>query len=169
MRKVNPKYALISRKKPESYEIKADREASQVYVTDQTYNYPWVKRESTFLRQCHFDLSGIMRLTDQEISVYESNKWHHFPIQRLKNLGIEHKHFILPLILGGMIAPLALVSALSGLFQFWISMALVITGLMLFYYGIQGAHQVSLTLRGSEFKFFIDDRNSDLLAILFSS
>lgn len=162
MSKKHPKYTLIDPKKARNYTVKANTGAGQLYVTDQTYQYPWVKRTGTLIRKCHFDLTGKMILTDQQIAVFESNKWHRFPISRLKSLDVAHKNFILPLLLGGAIAPLALVAALSGYFQFWIAMSLVITGLMLFYYGVQGGHQVSLNFEGSEFRFFIDERNKNL-------
>lgn len=158
-----PLYELIERKEPNRYQVKANRKANQLYVKNQTYHYPWVKQEGTLLRSCHFDFTGKLKLTDQELSVFEGNKWHHFPIHHLNNIEIAHKHFILPLILGGTIAPLSLLAALSGYFMFWVTMALGITGLMLFYYGFQGGHQVSVNQdTGMSFRFFVDERNLHL-------
>ena len=163
---VNSKVTYSLQNEPQAnidlnYQVKA-----QDYVSDVTYQYHWIKQKENVLDYCTIDFDGFMKLTNQRLIVYEDQKLMKFPIQEVSNLEIGYKKFILPVIIGGIIAPLSLLAAFAGYFQFWIGMGLFITGLLLFYYGMQGGHQVIVHGPQADYKFFIDERTKQIEAFV---
>lgn len=85
------------------------------------------------------------------------------PLGKVNNIDATFQRLLLPLIIGGIVAPLALVSALAGAIHFWIGMAMTLSGLSLVYYGWQGAYQLKITLfQHQQYTHFIDLKTKNL-------
>ena len=135
---------------------------------DYTYDYPWIQRPQGRLYYCEFDGDGYMELTDKYLVIFEDWKKHRFLLKDIMGMQVEFKRLMAPLIIGGIVAPLSFIAAFNTeFFSYWISIASFLIGILLFYYGLQGSHQVSIQFAAHDFRFFIDEKNEEVEELIF--
>ena len=75
-------------------------------------------------------------------------------------MNLSFKRLVLPIITGGIVAPLAMVSIFSGVVDQWVAAGLLFVGVMLAYYGFSGAFQVEVSFINSlKMTFFMDEES----------
>ncbi len=163
---VNNKYQILfSEAKPKADACPINMAFSvepKYYFTNYTYQYPWVRKRENTLYHCNLDTEGFMRLTDQKLVVFEDSKLKSFNLNEVSKLEMTYKKFIAPLVIGGIVAPLALLVAIANIFQFWIGMGAFVCGLLLFYYGMQGGHQIVIHGSQTSYQFFVTEKSKEL-------
>jgi hypothetical protein len=116
-------------------------------VCHYSYYYPWLRQTESVLATCPLGEQDRLELTTKHLRVLAGGHWRELPLHRLKNLEIYFRRLMLPVLTGGIVAPLALVATLNGLFDPIGGTVTAFFGLALLYYGIVGSHQVKVNLR----------------------
>ena len=132
------------------------------YRYNYSYWFTWLNQKEDILKNWR---SGSQRMVLKENTLYIKDKGreHQIPLQRIAAAEILYKRLILPIITGGIVAPLALISIFSGVLDPWIAAGLLFVGIMLGYYGYTGAYQVQITFTNSlKLAFFIEDDTRDI-------
>ncbi len=89
-----------------------------------------------------------------------------FPREQIKNLMIRHRILWLPLVIGGIITPLALVALIKTFGAFWILLLIVLAGLFLMYYGYTGTEALTVSTTVKDYDFFISNTSPHLKAFV---
>ncbi len=154
-------YHIVSPKsqEEESVNYPLPQKENRHYSYNYSYNYPWVNVPKGVAHRCDFDGDGYMELNDSELTVFEDWQTRKFSLSQVLGMEIGFRRLMAPLIIGGIVAPLSFLAAFNSEFNFWISIASFLIGLLLFYYGLQGSYQVTIKLIAHEFKFFIDEKS----------
>jgi ABC-type transport system involved in cytochrome bd biosynthesis fused ATPase/permease subunit len=85
------------------------------------------------------------------------------PLSKIDSIDANFQRLLFPLIIGGIVAPLALVAALLSVIHFWIGMAMTISGLFLIYYGWAGAYQLKINaFQNQQLSYFVDFKTQKL-------
>ena len=85
------------------------------------------------------------------------------PLNKINSIDANFQRLLFPLIIGGIVAPLALVGALLSVIHFWIGMAMTLSGLLLIYYGWVGAYQLKITaFQDQQLSYFVDFKTQKL-------
>jgi len=128
------------------------------YRFNYSYWFPWLKQEEDTIASWKSD--GSLQMVLKENTLYAKNKGreHHIPITRIAHIDMQFKRLVLPIITGGIVAPLAMISLFSGVLDQWVAAGLLLTGGMLAYYGYTGAYQVQIIFTNSlRLTFFVDE------------
>ncbi|UZR95373.1 hypothetical protein [Chondrinema litorale] len=150
-----------------TYEVSdLDSEIPSSLYYSYTYNYQWINRHENILSQYEFEKTDYLRLSDSELQIRKSEKTHIFSLKEIKSLDMEFRYLIIPLIIGGIVLSLSLVSIFSAVVESWVGMMLVSIGVILLYFGIKGSYQVSVETFSSKFSFFLDDEDKGLQSFL---
>ena len=93
------------------------------------------------------------------------------PLQRfersaIKKLQIRHRILWLPLVLGGILTPFAVVALIKTTGAFWLLFILALAGLVLFYYGYSGSDSFTITTPVKDYDYFIDRNKPHLKAFI---
>jgi hypothetical protein len=151
---------------PRRFDLPPPARQAPAYWQSATYDYPWLASPEAEVGRCAFDGDGYMELTTDRLVVFEDWRRHEFALRRVRSVRIGFKRLAGPLVIGGIVAPLSFVASFGQVFNFWVGMACFVLGLMLFYYGIQGSHQVVVGLDGHDFQFFIDEKTAEVEAFV---
>ncbi|MEJ2004738.1 MAG: hypothetical protein P8X57_07195, partial [Cyclobacteriaceae bacterium] len=111
--------------------------------------------------------SGEIFLTTQGIVIREHDRTRgHFGRSEISQLRIRHRILWLPLVLGGIITPLALVALIKTFGAFWLLFVTVLVGLFLMYYGYTGTDALTVTTRVKDYDFFLNRITPHLRAFI---
>lgn len=106
-------------------------------------------------------------LTTESFVIRSGNKTRgNFSSDTIRGIRIRHRILWLPLVLGGIITPLALVALVKTFGAFWFLMLTVLAGLFLLYYGYSGSDAVTVTTNVQEYDFFINQVSPHLKAFV---
>ncbi|MCU0449115.1 MAG: hypothetical protein MUC97_04605 [Bernardetiaceae bacterium] len=128
-----------------------------------SYYYHWLRQTDTVLASCPLGEQDRLELTTKHLRVRAQGHWRVLPLSHLKNLEIHFRRLMLPMLTGGIVAPLALVATLNGLFNPIGGIITAFLGLALLYYGIMGSHQVKVNLyQATSVTYFAEARSAQL-------
>lgn len=103
------------------------------------------------------DEKNVCTLSNSYLHIRLRNKLDSFHLDSIQSIVINQKILLMPIILGGIIAPLALLVLFDGRFNVWLMMTLAIAGFLLIYYGFVGMKALSITTHVKEYNFFLRD------------
>ena len=89
-----------------------------------------------------------------------------FERKSIKKLEIRHRILWLPLVLGGILTPFAVVALIKTTGAFWLLFILALVGLVLFYYGSSGSDSFTVTTPVKDYDYFIDRNKPHLKAFI---
>jgi len=111
---------------------------------------------SAVIARCPLGSGAEVFLTTHGVVIRDERRtWGQFGRSEILGLKIRHRILWLPLVLGGIITPLALVALIKTFASFWLLFATVLVGLFLMYYGYTGTDAFSVTTRLKDHDFFI--------------
>ncbi len=108
------------------------------------------------------DLISRWILTDKTLIYKRERKQKRFVLSQISKIELRYKRLMFPLLLGGIGGAFSIVASLKGALNLWIGMGLGAVGLLLFYYGIKGRHQLELYMKSNAIHtFFIEDKGKN--------
>ena len=106
-------------------------------------------------------------LTTQGIVIRHGGKTKaHFGRSEIQSIRIRHRILWLPLVIGGIITPLALVALIKTFAAFWLLFLTVLAGLFLMYYGYTGTDALTISTRVKDYDFFVRSVTKHLRAFV---
>ena len=94
-------------------------------------------------------------LTDDSVILVRKGKSQVYPKKTVRNVLLRHRMFLIPIIAGGIMAPLAITAMISQIGYPWLLLLLMLGGFFLFYHGIQGGPAVSVFTNVKDYDTFI--------------
>lgn len=139
------------------------------YIYDYTYYYDWLRQRENVLAEYHLSTNSRLILTNKVLCIKTANKvWGEsvkiLPLKQITDVETHFQRLLLPLIIGGIVAPLSMVGFFLHITtSMWLSFALSISGIFLMYYGWVGTYQLKITAYHSiQFNYFIDFKSTKL-------
>ena len=118
------------------------------------------------LALCYFkkegDQNNALYLSKDHLFVREKGVLSNFEIDAIQNITFGHRVILLPIIIGGILAPLSLHALLNHYYNIWLLFSLVLVGVMLIYYGIQGTEVITLHTAVKNYDYFISSKSLNL-------
>ena len=115
--------------------------------------------QETILAKCYIyernNEENICYLSKDNLFVKNKGILSHFPLDSIMNISFKQKILLMPIIFGGIMAPLALIALFNGLYSVWLMLSLMMGGLALLYYGIEGGNTLSVQTNVKEYDFFL--------------
>ena len=111
------------------------------------------------------DRDNMVYVSHQHLLVIRKGKRHTFRLDHLRSISTATKKLLLPLLLGGIITPFAFVSFFVNLFLPWVHLIMILGGMALFYVGMMGMQELTITSRsGEEHNFSLSRVSKNLVA-----
>ncbi|AFM02998.1 hypothetical protein Fleli_0524 [Bernardetia litoralis DSM 6794] len=108
------------------------------------------------------DLISRWTLTDKTLIYKRERKQKQFILSQIAKIELHYKRLMFPLLLGGIGGTFSIVASFKGSLNSWIGMGLGAVGLLLFYYGIKGRHQLEIYMKNNAVHtFFIEDKGKN--------
>ena len=121
------------------------------------------------IAQCPLDTGSSTRLcllSYEKLIVKERKRTHTFELAEVQNIEIKKKLLLLPLISGGVLAPLSLIAIFNDLLNLWVMLLAFMIGVLLIYYGVEGRFSLSILTNLKEYDFFINSPNKNIKAFI---
>lgn len=96
-------------------------------------------------------------LTDESLIFRRNGRVKKFERSTIQSILIRTRIYLIPVIAGGIMAPLATVALISHIGDLMIMMLLIGTGLFLLYYGLQGGDALSVITKVRENDIFLPE------------
>ncbi len=128
------------------------------YKVNHSYWYSWLQQDEDQLAEIRLSRSQHFILREHTLYLKYKGREHGIPLNKIAQVELSFKRLILPIITGGIVGPLSVISIYSGVMDPWISAGLLLVGGMLAYYGFTGAFQFQITfVNGLHFSVFVDE------------
>ncbi len=92
-------------------------------------------------------------LGDHELIIIQKGKSHQFELNLIKEINFNDRKLLLPLVTGGILAPLSFVGIIENTFSAWLLLILFFVGLISFYYGWRGITALTINIFFNEQDF----------------
>lgn len=167
MTKFRPSYYQTYTSKPQ-FQVEELQLPKTHYIYHYTYYFDWLKQRESVVAECAVTSTYHLLLTSKALFIKTRHKtWGEstktVPLSKIDSIHANFQRLIFPLIIGGVIAPLALFAALLGVIHFWIGMAMTLSGLFLIYYGWAGAYQLKINaFQNQQLSYFVDFKTQKL-------
>lgn len=99
------------------------------------------------------DEKNVLKLDNRHFTIIKNGRSQHFDIHEIKSVHKSNKRLLLPLILGGILSPLALVAIYENLFSPFLLLSAFFTGIFLLYIGWAGSYTLVITMEGNKDEF----------------
>ena len=103
------------------------------------------------------DEKNKIELTDEQMHLYMNGNEETFPLDVLKELTIETKYLLGPIVIGAVGASLSLIALMSYMKYPLLLLSLLLGGLIAFYYGVKGHPFLIIKEKGNEQKYFLKE------------
>lgn len=110
------------------------------------------------------DINNRCLLTQSNLFITRKGKTTQYPLSEIRLLSINRRKMMLPLIAGGIFAPLSVIAIAKNLFVPWAILSWLLLNLLLLYFGWQGYSVLTVELHGTHHDFPIKFRGSNLYA-----
>lgn len=118
-----------------------------------------------YLQQAE-DQENKCMLTSQRLMVVYRGNLSSFERHHIKNLSFNERRLLLPLVIGGIMAPLSLLAIFLNLYNPWPLMFILFLGLALFYLGWQQHPVFTVTDSVKDHDFFLKNISPNLSAFV---
>jgi hypothetical protein len=150
--------AIIKERKSKSLSFFVDKDRRN-YTYNYTYDYNWVDLKENTIAQCKANDTTTFHLGTKKLSIIKKNKTDFFHLKEIKSVSLELKKMILPILVGGTVAPLTFLDILKNGNNTWWAITIAFGTLLLLYYGWRGRYQLKISLHHTERYFFIKNKN----------
>ncbi|HNP19330.1 MAG TPA: hypothetical protein PKL31_12905 [Fulvivirga sp.] len=126
--------------------------------------------EEDIIAKCYVDRDGdeknVCYLSKTSLHLNINNRLSSFFVQWITDITLKRKKYLMPIVIGGIVAPLAAL----GLFQYylnpWLMMGILLIALLSIYYGYEGGLALCIVTPIKEYDFFIKTATPNLKAFL---
>ncbi len=126
--------------------------------------------EEEIIAKCYVGSDGDERnvcyLSKTSLHLNINNHLSSFFVQWISDISLKRKKYLMPIVIGGIVAPLAAL----GLFQYylnpWLMMGILLVSLLSIYYGYEGGLALCVVTPIKEYDFFIKTATPNLKAFL---
>ena len=94
-------------------------------------------------------------LTDESLVIVRKGRMQSFKKNIIKSVLLRNRLYLIPIIFGGIIAPLGIAALMSNLGDLWLLFMLILTGFVLLYYGFTGGPALTVVTSVKEYDIFI--------------
>jgi len=122
--------------------------------------------EENVLASCTLNKQGKLELRDKRLILHRKDEVQTSPLNQIKKLDTKFRYFILPIIVGGIMAPFFLIATFSNYLAGMPGIIGITIGTLLLYYGFTGSHQLSIDMRSNAFNMFVDEKTPELDAFV---
>lgn len=105
-------------------------------------------------------------LSYERLIIATSWRKNRFNLNEIIELSFKHKLLLLPLVVGGILAPFSLIAIFNDVINLWLMLILFMSGSLLIYYGFEGRNTLSITTTLKEYDYFINTPSQNLKAFL---
>ncbi len=105
-------------------------------------------------------------LTDQRLIAKKGRLIRDFPLETVKNIGINQRKLLIPIIFSGIFTPLILVGFFQDFFHPVVALVFIITGIFTFYVGWLGQQVMTVYHVGGHSDFSIEFNAQNILAFI---
>ena len=162
---MKPLYSLTYRRPDEKINYTTSLEENVKlfeYLYSYSYNFSWIKRPANIISHYNIKEQESLTLFEDQLHIQRQDQLHIFALKEIKDLKLEFKYLIIPLIVGGIVFSLSLVGIFSSVLERWAGVLLVTIGIILLYFGIRGTYQFSVQTITHAFSFFIEEQDEGL-------
>ncbi len=132
---------------PKRWQYSYTAAAPPVLWRGYTYFFPWVKTEETILASLDLSAESQLYLTTAFLVWTRTRaREQRFARSQIAALLPVHQRFWLPLIVGGIVAPFALILTTTHWLPLWWGIGVSLGALLLAFYGWQGQERLLLRL-----------------------
>jgi len=110
------------------------------------------------------DDKNLIAITSDELIIHYRGSAYHFDLQDIKKIEFNHRKIMLPLISGGVIAPLSAIGIFYNIMSPWILLAVFFSSLFTFYWGWIGTSTLSILHKDKDYDFFLHKISQNLRA-----
>ncbi len=96
-------------------------------------------------------------LTDESLVVVRKGLTQSFKRKLIKSVLLRNRLYLIPIIFGGIMAPLGIAAMMSNLGDLWLLFAVIFSGLILLYYGFTGGPALTVVTSVKEYDIFIPE------------
>jgi len=132
------------------------------YTIDYSSYYDWLTQEENILAKCRLNLDNGIVLTTKNIIIQKGRQKRHFPLRQIEHIDLTFKRLMLPLITGGITAPLSALATANRYIEMLSGLLIIVVSSMLFYYGWSGTYQMSLDFKTYKINYFSDGGDGKL-------
>jgi hypothetical protein len=137
----------------------------QAYTCHYSYYYSWLKQKENVEANCRLSAQNYLLLTNKRLLVFYEQKRRNISLKQINSIELHFKRLMLPLLLGGIVAPLSAAGLFNGSLGPLMGISLIISGILLCYYGWMGTWQLRLGLNGNYFLHYFTDEQSPRLRL----
>lgn len=101
------------------------------------------------------DIKNRAFLTDQSVIFSRKGRIYRYERGAIKSVSLRQRIFLMPIIAGGIMTPLAIVALINDMGNLWILLIMILTGMFLLYYGIVGGPAITITTSVKEYDIFL--------------
>ena len=112
------------------------------------------------------DPDNKMMISEDQIMIIRKGRKKIYVLQDIEKLKIENKKLLLPIIAGGIISPLAVLSYFVNMFHPLLHLISVMAGLFLFYIGWAGKSSLTIKKRSYELNYYLPSISKNLEAFI---
>lgn len=138
--------------------LRHDDKSLASYFFSYSYLYDWVVTEENELARCTFNRGDSLTLTDKKLYISYNGKTSSFYLKSITALQLSFRRLILPILTGGIIAPLSLLALFLKAMNLFFAFTMFLIGILLLYYGYSGSYQIVFRLKHNvSVSFFVDE------------
>lgn len=164
---MNPFYILIPSHPKTNYylhtSLREEEKPLTSYFYSYSYQYDWLITEENEIRRCTFNKHDALLLTNKRIYFTYNGKDHHLYLKSLTKLEFSFRRLMLPILTGGIIAPLSLIALFLQVLNLFVGFTMLLIGILLLYYGYRGTYQLVFhTPHKVSFAIFVDEPTREM-------
>jgi hypothetical protein len=156
-------YAYSQTAKPVFHVPKHQVKARHFSQTSYSSYYDWLHQKETIVAKANMTNTHSLAITNKHLLITQPQKKIAYPLHTINKIHIAFKRLLLPLITGGIAAPLFGIGLWNQFINFWFGLGIVMLSLSLLYYGWLGTHQISIELQSQhQIHYFADQKTPEL-------
>ncbi len=147
-----------------SFDKESEKVADTNYFVQTSYShyYDWLQQNETIIVSSSLTSTQSLQLSNKHLIVKQPERKLEYPIHNINKVSLAFKRMLLPLIGGGISAPLFAVALWNHLLHFWFGVGIIMAGVSLLYYGWLGTHQISIDTKENQIHYFADQNSPEL-------
>lgn len=161
-------YHLAEETEEQKYQFTAQisEEETPKYIYHYSWEFDWVKLEDNVISECYLESGHRLKLTDRKLYINHRKSKKHWNLNSIISIDIKFKRLMLPLVIGGISAPLSFVALVSNFLHLWTGLAILFIGILLMVYGYKGSYQLSIQMSSDSFSIFLDEKTKPVISFI---
>lgn len=124
--------------------------------------------DEPIIAQCPLEKGSrkVCYLSFQKLILDINGRIYSYELNQIVRLSFQQKLLLLPLIFGGILAPLSLIALINDLLDTWTMLISFMVGSLLIYYGLEGRKTFSILTQVKEYDFFVNTVSKNIKAFI---